>query len=187
MPTYPSEHLFAPQTKQSWFVCLQFGLRACNMQWLFRLQSNSLILLIWFFRSTYRADAPVIIPQFLGNSQSYAQAHAQGLQAYHQQPNLAAVHAPVLRSTGQRGSGIIGSAPSSDQLGTYPFPSGSSGRNLLDTENSAASLLYAWERERLAPYSLAPAGSDLTQWGPIHHIYGGSDSSSSLMEVWHWL
>ncbi|XXG54097.1 hypothetical protein AAC387_Pa03g2063 [Persea americana] len=133
--------------------------------------------------STSRAGSSVVLPQFLGNSQAQGRGH--GLHSYHQQPNSTAVRfSSMRRSAGPRGSAPIGSMHSADHPGVFLVPSGSSGQNLVDAENSEGSRFYAWERDRFAPYPLAPVDSESNWWGQFHHVAGGSDSSSRT-PFWH--
>lgn len=147
------------------------------------LQMKLLVFPIQFSRSTSRAGSSVVLPQFLGNSQAQGRGHV--LHSYHQQPNSTAVRfSSMRRSAGPRGSTPIGSMHSADHPGVFLVPSGSSGQNLVDAENNEGSRLYAWERDRFAPYPLAPVDSESNWWGQFHHVAGGSDSSSRT-PYWH--
>ncbi|KAF8394585.1 hypothetical protein HHK36_020799 [Tetracentron sinense] len=132
------------------------------------------------------------VPPYPGSN---ARAHdrVQGLHAYHQQQqpsNLPGIRAPIFsgvrRSSGPRGLAQVGPVASSSDHngGFYVFPSsGSSGRNLQESENPLRSHFYAWERDRFAPFPLIPVDRE-SSWGPFHQAAGGSDSGSRSSNFW---
>ncbi|KAJ4955893.1 hypothetical protein NE237_012676 [Protea cynaroides] len=134
-----------------------------------------------------------IVPPYPGSS---ARAHdrMQGLHAYHQQQqpnNSPGMRSPIFsamrRTSGPRGLAPVGPvASSSDHASAfYVFPSsGSSGRNLQETENPVRGRFYAWERDRFAPFPLIPVDRESSWWGPFHQAAGGSDSSNRTSGFW---
>ncbi|XP_068662319.1 E3 ubiquitin-protein ligase IPI1-like [Aristolochia californica] len=140
--------------------------------------------------SASRAGSSVIssiLPTYLGNARGHPRV--QNVRAYPQQPGSSGVRPSVFsgarRNNGPRGVPTVGVPTSSDHSGYYVLPpSGSSGRNIPETENPAGSRFYAWERDRFAPYPLVPVDRESSWWGPFHQGASGSDSGSRS-GFWH--
>uniref|UniRef100_A0A5B6ZH19 RING-type domain-containing protein n=1 Tax=Davidia involucrata TaxID=16924 RepID=A0A5B6ZH19_DAVIN len=136
--------------------------------------------------SAARAGSSVassMIPPYPG-SVARARDRVQALQAYFQQPsNSPTMRTPVIagmrRSSSQRGLPQVGPvASSSDQTGGfYFFPSGSSGRNFQEAENSVLNRFHAWDREHLPSFPMSQVDRD-QGWGPFHQTAGGSDTAA---------
>ncbi|XP_028780915.1 E3 ubiquitin-protein ligase RFI2 isoform X2 [Neltuma alba] len=124
------------------------------------------------------------IPPYPG-SNARARDRVQALQAYYQQhqpTDLPAMRVPIVsgtrRSNGHnRGPAQLGQVTtSSDQIGFFFIPSGSSGRNFQE-ENHIASPFHARERDHLPSSSMNHTDWD-SGWGAQHDAASGSDTGN---------
>lgn len=70
-------------------------------------------------------------------------------------------------SGGTRGLGPVGPTPPSELPGFYFFSPVAASNRTQETEGNGGTNLYAWERDRLAPFPLLPVDRDLPWWGPL--------------------
>ncbi|XP_059652391.1 E3 ubiquitin-protein ligase RFI2 [Cornus florida] len=131
--------------------------------------------------SAARAGSSMVRPH--PGSVARTRDRVQALQAYFQQPSSSpTMRTPIIsgtrRSTNHRAMAQVGPvASSSDQTGGfYYFPSGSSGRNFHEAENSMMNRFNGWEREHLPSFPPSQVDRD-PNWGPFHQAAGGSDTA----------
>ncbi|XWS42372.1 hypothetical protein CRYUN_Cryun16bG0009000 [Craigia yunnanensis] len=124
--------------------------------------------------------ASSLIPPYPG-SNARARDRVQALQAYYHQQHPSTspvIRTPIIsgsrRSSSHRSHAQVGPvASSSDQVGgIYFIPSGTSGRNFQEAENSLSTRFHAWDH--LPSFSLNQVDRD-SGWGAFHQSAGASD------------
>ena len=110
----------------------------------------------WYCRSGLRSripNVPPLAPQFM-------RAHGNISEQYQQ--SSSSLYAGSQLSGGMRPLGAAGPGvpPLVDSTAFCLFPPAPSGPASVEPEDSGGNQLYAWERDRFAPYPLIPVGSE---------------------------
>ncbi|KAK1664756.1 hypothetical protein QYE76_052915 [Lolium multiflorum] len=110
-------------------------------------------------------NAPPMVSQFM-------RAHGNLSEQYQQ--SSSSLYAGSQLSGGMRPLGAPGPGvpPLVDSTSFSMFPPAPSGPASVEPEDSGGNQLYAWERDRFAPYPLIPVGSEASWWGSSQQPHG---------------
>lgn len=127
-----------------------------------------------------------MIPHYMPNSQGHGRHENHGTYI----PNMrgAPFSGGAQRFSGgggTRGLGPVGPTPPSELPGFYFFSPVATSNRTQETEGNGGTNLYAWERDRLAPFPLLPVDRDLPWWGPLpQQTNNGPSESGSRTGFW---
>ncbi|KAA8543100.1 hypothetical protein F0562_021405 [Nyssa sinensis] len=123
------------------------------------------------------------------NSWSHERIRVSHAMHHQQQPGMPSpmIHG-VRRFNGPRGlpSVVPVTSQPDPRGGFFVFPSsGSSGRNLHDTENPLLYRFHPWERDHISHFPVVSFDRELG-WGLFHHATSGPDSNNRSSRHWQW-
>jgi hypothetical protein len=135
--------------------------------------------LTWYCRSGSRSrisNVPPLAPQFM-------RVHGNMSEQYQQ--SSSSLYAGSQLSGGMRPLGAAGPGvpPLVDSTAFSLFPPAPSGPASVEPEDSRGNQLYAWERDRFAPYPLIPVGSEASWWGSSQQPHGTPDPAAVAAAV----